>query len=95
MTETSKPIVTMFYSVEHHPGITDRDAMLRYLGGNTGNLLFRYARQERIIDRSNCQILHLPSTLDLFQLGEHNVAGGVEFSGDLSRRQSAQTDSRF
>ena len=67
MTVTSKPIVTMFYSVEHHPGITDRDAMLRYLGGNTGNLLFRYALQERIIDCSNCQILHLPSTLDLFR----------------------------
>ena len=30
MTVTTKPIVTMFYSVEHHPGITDYDAMLRY-----------------------------------------------------------------
>lgn len=67
MTVTSKPIVTMFYSVEHHPGITDRDAMLRYLGGNTGNLLFRYALQERIVDVSNCQVLHLPSTLELFR----------------------------
>ena len=67
MTVTSKPIVTMFYSVEHHPGITDRDAMLRYLGGNTGNLLFRYALQERIIDCASCQILPLPSTLDLFR----------------------------
>ena len=67
MTVTTKPIVTMFYSVEHHPGITDRDAMLRYLGGNTGNLLFRYALQERIVDCSNCQILPLPSTLDVFR----------------------------
>ena len=30
MTVKSKPIVTMFHSVEHHPGITDYDAMLRY-----------------------------------------------------------------
>ena len=67
MTVTTKPIVTMFYSVEHHPGITDRDAMLRCLGGNTGNLLFRYALQERMIDCSNCQILPLPSTLDVFR----------------------------
>ena len=77
MTETSKPIVTMFYSVEHHPGMTDSGAILRYVGGNTGNLLFRYALQERIIDRSNCQILHLPSTLDLFQRLENTTCRQV------------------
>ena len=77
MTETSKPIVTMFHSVEHHPGMTDSGAILRYVGGNTGNLLFRYALQERIIDRSNCQILHLPSTLDLFQRLENTTCRQV------------------
>ena len=64
---TSKPIVTMFYSVEHRPAIAGSGAMLRYLGGNTGNLLFRFSLQERIVDASSCQVLHLPSTLDLFR----------------------------
>ena len=67
MTVTTKPIVTIFYSVEDRPRITSKGAMLRYLGDNTGNLLFRYALQERIVDLSNCELLRLPSTLDLFR----------------------------
>ena len=67
MTVPIKPIVTIFYSVVNRPRITGKGAMLRYLGDNTGNLLFRYALQERIVDLSNCEVLRLPSTLDLFR----------------------------
>ena len=61
-----KPIVTVFYGVEQTHGCENVQDMLLYLGDNTGNLLFRYALQKRIVDLSGYELVQLPAGVDLF-----------------------------
>ena len=61
-----KPIATVFYGVEQSHGCENVQDMLLYLGDNTGNLLFRYALQKRIVDLSAYELVTLPAGLDLF-----------------------------
>ena len=61
-----KPIATVFYGVEQTHGCETCQDMLLYLGNNTGNLLFRYALQKRIVDLSGYELVQLPAGVDLF-----------------------------
>lgn len=61
-----KPIATVFYGVEQTHGCETGQDMLLYLGNNTGNLLFRYALQKRIVDLSGYELVQLPAGVDLF-----------------------------
>ena len=47
-----KPVVTIFYGIDGDLKSDDFGALLRYMGGNTGNLLFRHALQECVVDLS-------------------------------------------
>ena len=61
-----KPIATVFYGVEQSHSCENVQDKLLYLGDNTGNLLFRYALQKRIVDLSGYELVTLPAGLDLF-----------------------------
>ena len=61
-----KPVATVFYGVEQTHGCENTQDMLLYLGNNTGNLLFRYALQKRIVDLSVYELVLLPAGVDLF-----------------------------
>ena len=45
-------MVTIFYGIDGDLKSNDSGALLRYMGGNTGNLLFRHALQECVVDLS-------------------------------------------
>ena len=65
-----RPILTFFYSIDDGSNLHNSNDILAYAGNNTGNLLFRNALQNCIVDTSQYEVIYIKATQNIFLLNE-------------------------